>query len=363
MYTTTPQYETVVGGGIPLKTELQDYQNYLAVKHRKKHTQKTYLNAIKQYLDHSNNNITQGTLNQFIQYLNQQYKPNTISTYIQGINLYLEYIHQPQLKTSTPSWQPIQRDTINREEIQEILNQAYHNNLFDYLVLRFVTDFDCRPHEITKSRYSNIKGDIIYFEDCKTGDTKGYIQTDLKKLLNHHKDHRVTPAPGYSDYIFLNQTGRYKGEKLSDNGWKIRDITKKYSNHVVGRELNPQDLRASVMTEEFNSYINPNVIQLKARHHSQKTTLRYNHAGEQETQHYVMDIGTIFKPQTRLSIGNRSHIKTLPDLNVVSLQDQNNSLSDREEDEGNYSFSFSITPSFLDFFDTSNSSVTLEVIT
>jgi len=287
---------------------IQNYETYLVVNYRKKHTQKTYLNAVKQYLKHSKNNINHDSINSFIKHLNQKYKPNTIAGYIQGLNSYLKYIKQPQLTISTPSWEPIHRDTINKQQIEQMLDTAFHTCLFDYLVLRFVTDFDCRPHEITKSQYSNIKGNIIYFMDCKTGNTKGYIQNDLKQLLEHYKKHRIKPVKGYEDYIFLNQTGRYKGIKLSDNAWKIRDIVEKYSIKTINRKLCPQDLRASVMTEEFNNYINPKIIQHKARHSTLKTTNRYNHAGEKETENYVLNIGTIFKPEVKVSIDNRSHI-------------------------------------------------------
>jgi hypothetical protein len=141
--------------------------------------------------------------------------------------------------------------------------------------------------------------------------------------------------------VFVVLRGRYKGSALSEKGWYIRDLVNRVSREVVGRKLNPQDLRASVITAEYTGYVNPKIIQLKARHRSEKTTQRYNHADEAMVAKYIEN-GTIFSDDTEslcpvkpgVGKSKRGCINTLPGFIPSTLN---------EEEEDNSSFSFSVT--------------------
>jgi hypothetical protein len=251
------------------------------------------------------------------------------------MNLYLKLNQLSHLKQKVPNPERIHRDTITKEQINQLLIYARKQNVMDYIILRFITDFDCRPHEILKTRWIDIHGDKIYFNDNKTGNTIGYLAEDLQTELEAYRQTQTIKG----EYIFINQQGRYKGLVCSLNGWAVRNLVKTISQKVIGRILRPQDLRSSVMTEEFNSYINPEVIRLKARHRDIKTTLRYNHAGEKQVQEYINQ-GTIFsddnqllfKPTSKKSLNNWLHIDTKPQENLLIM----------DEEDGNGSFSFSI---------------------
>jgi len=305
---------------------LQDYKTYLAVKYRKKHTYKTYLNAAKRFLEHTEGTINQETIAQYVIYLNQQYKQNTISMYIQGLDILLEYLNLEHLHIPIPQGEDTNRDTINLGEIQKILQYISTLDLQTQIIFNFVAEFDCRPHEITKAKWNDIRGNKIYFNDCKTGNNYNYISIQLQLLLDQYKKQQRFK----NKYILVNQHGRYRGKKLSDNGWVIRETIKKITKKIIGRCLTPQDIRASVITEEYNHYINPKTIQRKARHRSQKTTLKYNHVDDRQLEEYISQ-GTIFSNNNNLiskpkSNDNRSYINTLP--------------QELEEDTNNVSFSF-----------------------
>jgi len=247
--------------------------------------------------------------------------------YILGIDKLLEYLNLEHLHVPIPQGVETLRDTISTREIKQILREAEKQDIQTYVITRFVTDFDCRPHEITKSQWKWIRGNKIFFNDCKTGNNYGFITDELKIHLD-----KLRKWQRYkSKYIFVNQHGRFRGKKLSDNTWVVRETIKQLSKKVIGRELTPQDLRASVITEEYNHYINPKTIQRKARHRSQKTTLKYNHADDKQLEEYV-EQGTIFNINNSfiskpVGIDKRSSIYILPQDHFKSSDEENNSFS------------------------------------
>lgn len=330
-------------GGEKIKTSLKEYQRFLEVQHRKENTQLRYLDAAKKLLNHINC-LDETNIQDYVRYLNKNYTQNTIAGNIQGMNKYLDYLKLSHLRVSTPSWKPSPRDTITTDQLREIRQHAkrFYTHM-DYLIILFIQDLDTRPHEIQRARWDWIKGDKIYFQDCKTGDTTGHLTPELKEALQHWRD--TKPYPN-SKYVFCYTKGYQKGKPLGSRGLYVRRIVKKITNEIVGRILNPQDLRASVITEEYNHFVNPKIIQLKARHRSFKTTMRYNHVDEKMLEDYIAD-GTIFDNNIEpilqpKHIQNRSYIKGLPSSTSSTLID---------ETEDNSSFSFSIsffqTPPFL----------------
>lgn len=261
----------------------------------------------------------------------------------------LEYIKRPDLRVSTPSWKQITRDTINRDQIIQLIQHVKeHRHYMDYLILLMVRDLDCRNHEITRTRWDWIHGDKILFKDCKTGDTTGRLTPELQTALLRWKE--ITPCPT-KPYVFCVLNGRYKGQQLSEKGWYIRDLVNQVSIEVIGRRLNPQDLRASVITAEYTSYVNPKIIQLKARHRSQKTTERYNQVNEQMVAEYIEngtifseDIGPVSLAKPVFNRNKRGYINTY-------LCTPSNLIQEEEEDNTSFSFSYSFFDSSFDHQD------------
>jgi len=320
---------------------LREYYTYLEVKHRKEKTQSQYKQTAKYFLRHLNKEpyeITKDDVQRYVAHLNKKYKQNTVTSYVMGMDLFLEHIGKKELWHPIPNWEQTHRDTITKKEIQNILRHGRNKcHLMDYLILLFITDLDCRPHEISKSQWKWIKGNKIHFIDCKTGNTYSFLTDELETTLELWKEKQSPP----SKYIFTNYQGKYKGKPITQQTQKVRDLVHKLSKEVVGRKLNPQDLRASVITEEFNSYINPKTIQRKARHRSFKTTMKYNHTGDKELLEYL-NTGTIFNNKEPIS-GQKLEIapykRSFKRLSPIQeLPQELNNID--EEDNSSYSFSF-----------------------
>lgn len=334
--------EKKVLGGEKINNNLKDYRRFLGVQHQRQNTIDRYYNAALHFIRHSNGIVTRESVEEYIYHLNQTKKRNTIASEITGLNLYLKYCKQPELHQTIPKWEDTYRDVISKQEIQKLLKYARSNcHLMDYLILLFITDLDCRPHEIAKSQWSWIRGNKIYLTDCKTGNTYSYLTEELKTNLEIWKQQQPE-----SNYIFTNYQSSYKGLPITAQTQKIRDLIHKVSRKVIGRKLNPQDLRASVITAEFNEYINPKIIQRKARHRSFKSTMKYNHVDDKQLMEYL-DTGTIFNNNIEPIFKGKP--KNAPD-NGGCIKDfvPLDTLNDEEE---NYSFSFSVS-----FFQTSFSS-------
>jgi integrase len=326
------------------KDILERYKLDLGVKHRKGNTAQRYHDSAKKFLTFVKD-INDNEIKGYIVYLNHRYKPNTVTSNIQGMDVFLEYLGLKELRKSIPKWTPIHRDTITLEEIIEIKQLAKRSyDFMDYLIILFIINFDCRPHEIAKAQWSWIKGNKIYFNDCKTGNSKGDITEETQRALREW-EHRIKHFKRKEkDYIFFNIHGKYKGQKLSEQTWKIRELVKELSLKTVGRKITPQDLRASIISAEYSKYVDPRTIQLKARHRDEKTTMRYNHNGEKNLEEYVSG-GTIFGKniETISSSGKDKRGYINPFCTQETL------LKDCEGDETNSSFSFSF--SFFFFYD------------
>lgn len=318
--------------------DLRDYRTFLGVQHNRQNTIDRYYNSAKHYLTHSKNIVSEQTVQEYLCYLNQNKKRNTITSEIIGLNKFLRYLHRDHLCHPIPRWDVIQRDILSKEEIQQMLSHARDNyHLMEYLIVLFVVDLDCRPHEIVKAKWNWVKGNKIYFDGCKTGNTYGYLTSELQTYLSEW-NRLQNPS---SEFIFTHQRSRYKGEHIANHCAKIRDLIHTLTKEVVGRVLNPQDLRASVITNEFNNYINPKVIQRKARHRSFKTTMKYNHVDDRQLLEYL-DNGTIFnnvplsKHKSEIS-ENKPYVINTYVPHTVSLGEENSCFS--------FSVSF-----FSDFF-------------
>jgi len=170
---------------------LRAYKRHLKTRHRKPRTINTYYNSAKHFIETtsitSSSDINEKLIQDYLIYLNEHYKHNTISGYIVGMDKLLDYLDLSEFHVTIINGKRKRRDTIEKEDIQEILKQVKQVGIIDYLMLRFITDFDARNHEITEAKWSWIKGDRIYFQDCKTGDNDAVILPDLQELLNYYR--------------------------------------------------------------------------------------------------------------------------------------------------------------------------------
>jgi len=320
---------------------LSKYKIFLAVNHRKNQTVTTYYYPVKRFLEWIGNRpINQDNLNVWLMYQNTNgFRQNGIVTRIVAINKFLKWIGKTELKIKKPPWAKTYRRTISFDEIQQMIRTAEQMGAKYELALRFITDLDCRNNEICNAKWSNIVGDRIYFDDTKTGDNFGFITPSLRNALERYKEEKIIAKKGYEDYILIGDRSNNKGKRYSVRGKSINYIIKKIAFHSdIGRKVNPYDLRASVITEEFNHYVNPRTIQRKARHKNQLTTQRYNHVDDEMVREYV-NYNLIFdKPSLQAKKRKQSPINF-----NLSKTDLSQGIYKPLENEDNTSFSFSIS--------------------
>ena len=330
---------------------LEKYKLFLGVQYRKQNSQVRYLNAAQKFLGHIEN-ITGEEIQQYLIFLNQTQKPKSIRANIYGMNKLLKYLQLDHLKVRVPRDRRITRNTINRDQIMRLYRHAKETRGYqDYVILLMIRDLKCRNHEIIKTQWDWIYDDQIHFHDCKTGDTTGPISQELKEALMHWK--QITPYPD-KPYVFCILRGQYKGRQMSDKGGYIRGLINQMSIEVVGRRLNPQDLRASIMTAEFSNCVDPRVIMMTARHKNLETTLIYNHANGETAAEYIRQ-GTIFSDDKHGLF--KQTVKTGKDKPYDIYPFCIPNLSDDEDDNNRFSFSVSF---FIDCLNDGKGGTTID---
>ena len=329
------------------KDVLKKYNVHLSVKHRKSYTRRQYFRIAEKFLvwlDKPIQCLCRDDVDRYIAGLNRSsLKHNTICDYIVCLNVFFKYLNRSDLKLVKPSYHETHRNTIDAEDINKIRVAAKKQSVEDYLITLCITDLDCRPGDITELRYSWIKGNKIFFSDTKTGDNYGYLTVEWLETFRQYQKIRPQPNKGFEDYIFICGYGQYKGMRYSRNAWKVRSVIKRLACECsIGSKLTPYDLRASVITEEFNHYINPKIIQRKARHRNLRTTLKYNHVDDHLVEEYI-NTGTIFSDDNqRLFKLKRKEAQISDKVYKPCLpKDLNKTLGELDGDGASFSFSFS----------------------
>ena len=74
---------------------------------------------------------------------------------------------------------------LDLKDLKKILQYARKKlHIMEYIMVLFVTDLDCRPHEIALTRWEWIRGNKIYFNGCKTGNTYSFLTDELQTSLS-----------------------------------------------------------------------------------------------------------------------------------------------------------------------------------
>jgi integrase len=271
---------------------LQKYKQYLESQYRKERTRRQYYRIAKDFLE-TTEVISQDSVEQYMGMLNKAgYKHNTIASHTICLNLFLKWSGHESFCLPYKKFKEIQRNTLNTDEIIQLLDAA--RTYEELLVLLFIVDLDARTSEICEARWSQVGREKYFFKESKTGDNSGFMTDRFKTVLYKYRElERPVPRKGFEDFIFIHTYGRYKGFPFKSHGAKIRKMVEQMGDRIDVSHLLPYDLRSSVITEEFNHYLNPKLVQVKARHKQFTTTNRYNKAGERELREYARN-GTVF---------------------------------------------------------------------
>jgi site-specific recombinase XerD len=266
---------------------LQKYSIHLHGKYDKKNTIRASYYPVKYFLKHIQKPITRLTEEDMLHYkayLNKHYKQNSRARLISSINQFLKYIKKPELKLSVPKIKQANKKILSEQEYKRYLETIKTKPLW-HLISLLQTDGLLRPGEFSQLKLSNIdmENRRYYLNDTKTGDNYIIISPMIEKAIKSYLPYR-NPKPEYKDYLIIIPNGRYKGQPPKPRGTYIRNITKNIAAAAkINKRVTPYNtIKPTTITLDFDHYVNPRIIQRKARHKNIKTTLIYDHTDDKK---------------------------------------------------------------------------------
>ena len=271
---------------------LRKYKSYLRQEHGKENTVKAYYDGVNQYSRYVKKLLTEATikdLRKWKEHIVKTHEQNTVRIWLFGVIKFYKWIGKKRIKVSIPAQIRAYRKPFSVEEKNRFLETATENPL-ENLVALGLYDEILRPSELISIRLSDIDFDnhMLYLKDSKVGNTSVPMSPRFEQAVINYLKVREKPKNNFKDYLFINKTGRYKGEKLLSASI-IRRITKKTALRAgMTRTVTPyKTIKPSAITLRLNDKVNPRIVQRIARHKSIKTTLIYDHSDDKDALDYL----------------------------------------------------------------------------
>jgi integrase/recombinase XerD len=268
-----------------MKDIMEDYQNYLRGKYRKRNTRYGYYECTKLFLkdvDKDIDEINKDDLKKWHIYITDKYKVNGNIKRIQAVNYFFRWLGKDDLTLPIPRQQETNKIVLDQDELDRYIEASKADPL-DYLIALFQIDGLLRPSEFANLKISNIdrKKMIFYLDDTKTGNNHIIMSPRLHEALNEYLPHRK-PNPKYDDFLIIIPKGRYRGLPPNERGEFVRNHTKQIAIRAnIDKYVSPYIIKPSSITCDFENRINPKIIKRKARHKRIETTLRYDHTDDE----------------------------------------------------------------------------------
>lgn len=264
---------------------LEKYKQYLRQEYRKNRT--AYNNYIftklfLQWINKPAKKITQRDVLRWKEHIIHKYKPNGNLRRIISVNHFLKWLGKEKLKLSYPKPEESNKKVLSNKELNKYLRASKEDPLW-HLIALLQIDGLLRPSEFSNIQISNIdlENQKLYLDDTKTGNNYIVISPRLSMAIKDYLPYRE-PLPDYKDYLIIIPNGIYKGKPPSQYGYFILNQTKKIAvNAELKKHVTPYVIKPSVITNDFNNFVNPKIIQRKARHKKLESTLRYDHTSDE----------------------------------------------------------------------------------
>jgi len=283
---------------------LIDYKLYLRGKYQKMNTWRAEFYQVRLFIRYVNKpveNLMDRDMLRWRSYLNQKYKRNSQARILSSVNNFLRYINKAQLKQSIPKIIQANKKTLSEKEFQQYLEASKTDPLW-HLIALLQTDGLLRPGEFSKLKLSNIdhENKRFYLNDTKTGNNYIIMSPLIEQAINDYLPYRQ-PLPEYDDYLIIIPKGKYKGRPPSQQYTSyIRAVTKRIAAAAgLKKRVTPYEtIKPTAITLDFDHYVNPRIIQRKARHKNIKTTLIYDHTDDKKLLEHFQQQQINHKPQT-----------------------------------------------------------------
>lgn len=286
------------------KEILEKYKRYLRGKYRKINTWRAEFYQVRGFMNYVNKpvgKLTEKDMEDWRIHLNQTYKRNSQVRIISSVNQFLKHHNIEHLKQPIPKMEQSNKKTLSQSEFDRYLKASESKPLW-HLIALLQTDGLLRPGEFSNLKLSNIdwENKRFYLDDTKTGNNYIIISPMIEKALEEYLPYR-DPLQEYKDYLIIIPSGKYKGRPPSPQYTSyIRGVTKRIAAKAgILKKVTPYEtIKPTAITLDFDNYVNPKIIQRKARHKNIKTTLLYDHTDDKKLLEHFNHTQIQYTPQT-----------------------------------------------------------------
>lgn len=276
---------------------LQRYKDYLCGEYKKELTIKNKYRIAKKFYEYVNRKITSDTVNQWSIYLNKTYSHNTINTYRDNTNHFLEWIGKPELRLKTIGAIDTDKETLSEEDISQLFSKAIFEPETN-LILNLLWN-GLRPRTIINIKISNIDNDKLYLKETKTGNNHVILSPETQKAIENYLSIRPTPLDKKDrDYLFICNTSNWRRKSYRTTLPIDKKIKKLAVKSGIQKTVYPYMIRRTSCTLRLNKYSkyfagDIKIVQRLFRHKRPETTLKYDHKTDDDLRKYLSEIKEI----------------------------------------------------------------------
>lgn len=278
------------------QSEFREYLNYCAKqKHLDAKTVKAYRIDIRQYLDFIKNDsaeMTRKSIEDYLSYLNQTYKPRSVKRKVAAIKSFFSYISEKHSEFENPFLgmriKIAQRKTLPRtiplRVINLILKKAYEQEKYaksnnqrliamrETAVLELLFATGIRVSELCGINNEDISLQEGYLLVHGKGNKERVIDIENPDVIKALDNYKNAERNANSQFFFLNRHHR----PLSDQS--VRQIITKYADLVcIEQHITPHMFRHSFATYLLDAGVDIRYIQQLLGHSSISTTQIYTY--------------------------------------------------------------------------------------
>ena len=267
---------------------LKNHLLFLREKYTKERTVTTFFAGINELAKTTEKNLLNITKEELVDWKKNIENQNKKRTYVYGVNLFYEKNNKPNLKLTLPRVKTAIRKTFTSEERDKFIKASKKNPL-DQLIAVLLYDSIPRPIAVTQIRISLIdwNNHKIWLDTRKANHEMALLMGPrVERAIREYLAVRPKPINKEDDDILLINPRRRK--RFLTNDVCRRRCRKIALRAGIEKDVTPYKVvKPSAITNRFDEYVNPKIIQRLAGHKNIETTLKYCHTEDRDALKYL----------------------------------------------------------------------------